>query len=137
MQLPQVVAVALVLVGCSGAPAQEARKMTYPPTFQYVARAEIKSDMHLLAASVVELDRELRPESGEPVQAEVVRILEDIDRVVNHLASAGQPTGHVSIDLKLDLFRRDVRAAYETARADPPQYFLAGAVIGSCVYCHR
>jgi hypothetical protein len=125
------------LAACSVVPAKELRKVTYPPTFEYVARVDIQTDMHALAQNVAELDRLLRPEAGAPEQREVVRLLENIDRVAGELASTGQPTGHTAIDLKLDLFRRDARAAYEMASATPPQYFLAGSIVGSCVYCHR
>jgi hypothetical protein len=64
----------LALAACSGAPAKELRKVTYPPTFEYVSRDDIQTDMHALARNVAELDRLLRPEVGAPEQAEVVRL---------------------------------------------------------------
>lgn len=120
-------------------PAREVRSATYPPSFAYMSRAEIRTEMHKLASGVAKLDKLLRSEPPEvPVDQEAVTtVLENIDGVVSSLARSGQTTGHTALDENLQQFRRDVRAALESAKETPPDYFLAGSITGSCVYCHK
>lgn len=131
---------ALLLAGCSTAqPADDVRKATYPPSFAYMSRAAIRTEMHKLAAGVAELDALLRAQEAQvPADQEAVAgVLKEIDGIVAGLAESGKPTGHTTLDENLDRFRRDIRAAYEGAMESPPDYFLAGTITGSCVYCHK
>jgi hypothetical protein len=48
----------------------------------------------------------------------------------------GRRSNHPMLEAHFDQFRQDIIRARDAVRADPPAYFLAGAVSGACVYCH-
>jgi len=47
------------------------------------------------------------------------------------------PDGEISLQRSHGAFRRDIEMARLAAERDPPNYFLAGSVAGSCSYCHE
>jgi hypothetical protein len=128
--------IVLTVVSCSGTPTEMVRSATYGPSFSYLSRSQIKTEMHRFAVGISELDRALAKEHPIDKQ-EVVRILEEIDRAAGHLENTGETTGHVEIDRELARFRRDIGAARDAADQERPSYFLATGIVSSCVYCHR
>jgi hypothetical protein len=128
----------IVIAACSGAPTPVVRHAPYGPSFSYLGRAEIKTEMHHFAAGIVELDRVLATKTPRPVdQREVLRILDEIDRAAGKLEKGGETTGHVELDRELPRFRRDIEAARSAVDRESPSYFLAAGVVSSCVYCHH
>lgn len=128
----------LALGGCRGTSAN-ARHATYAPDFHYYDEQEIKTGMHALAGDVRELQVLLREPADDPAleQAEVLRLLDDISRVLSELDVPASSSNHPNLSQNLEAFRNDVADARAAASRDPPNYFLAGTVAGSCVYCHR
>ena len=125
-----------ILGACAGSPGDAVRSATYGPSFSYLSRAQIKTEMHRFASSIVELDRALAKE--KPIdRLEVVRLLEEIDSAASRLENTGETTGHPEIDRELSRFRRDVGAARTAVDRETPSYFLATGIVSSCVYCHR
>ncbi|MCC6807500.1 MAG: hypothetical protein IT381_08755 [Deltaproteobacteria bacterium] len=111
------------------------RAVTYAPTFHYIPRAELRTTMWLLAGDVVELENLLQRPAPLVVGKDVV---DRLSLMQAHAATLdGKPTNHPKIDEHLDDFRRAVTAAKLAAEADPPNYYLAGALTGSCTSCHN
>ncbi len=52
------------------------------------------------------------------------------------LDQSGWPTNHPNVDMNLPGFRRDLKFAREAVEHDPPNFLVAGPVIGACVQCH-
>lgn len=128
----------ICLAACAAAPA--VRKLTYAPDLRYLAGRQVTEIMQVLAKASVELDALLRDEPPVPettdVKAEVIRLLMEMEKAASDL-DAGPTTNHPVLDENLGLFRQDLAAAREAAEVDPPNYFLAGSVAGSCLlYCH-
>lgn len=135
-----VVAGALVAAGCAGETLGErVRSATYPPDFEYVTKKDVDSSMAKLAVDVQELNRLLRGQAtalDATRKAEIVAVLERIQANSSALDSPSQRSNHPLIDSNLRMFREDVERALLSAKDDPPNYFLAGSVAGSCMYCH-
>ena len=72
----------------------------------------------------------------EAERTEIVRLLQQIEEEVSHLEAPGHRSNHPLIDANLQGFKLDVERARTTAEQNPPNYFLAGSIVGSCVYCH-
>jgi hypothetical protein len=132
------VAVATVLFGACEA-RKAIRSVTYPPDFRYLEEHDVSSAMWKLARDVRALKgllgspNELTPEAHD----EVVRLLRDMESTAARLDPGGRRSNHPRIDRNIDAFRRDLSMARQAAERDPPNYFLAGNVAGSCSYCHE
>jgi hypothetical protein len=132
-----VFAFGLGLLGCSQA-ARGIRTVTYPHDFRYYETAEIDDSMKRLAAASRRLTSLLRdgvPRSAAE-RAEVVDLLGEMEEASATLDGRKKPSNHPVIDAHLERFQRDVSAARAAAERDPPNYFLAGTVAGSCMLCH-
>ncbi len=94
--------------------------------------------MALLALYLRQLDEILWVESaaGGDQQQRILEILNKIEASTAELGS-GVTTNHLIIDEHVDDFKSDVNAAIRNARADPPNYFAAGRLVGSCIGCHK
>ena len=114
------------------------RQYTYPPTFHYITDEQLRSTMWRLAFHSREL-RELMTSPAETAahRAEVLQHLSAMEQATVELNRTGWPTNHPLIDANRSSFLRDMRTAQEAVSRDPPDFLLAGAVSGACVYCHR
>ena len=127
-------ALALALAACAGPAVRDA---AYPAGVSYVPRAEVRETMQAMARAVGRLDVVLHDESGGVAQqAEVVALLHAVEREAAALRSSGGVTNHPILDARLPAFLVDVENARAAASADPPAYFLARNVAGSCAACH-
>lgn len=126
----RIVFVAAALAACS-----PIRTVTYPPSFHYVPRDDLRSTMWELAADVVELNRMLDQNTALVVSGDVAARLALME---SHAAKVdGKPTNHAKIDANLAAFRSSIAAAKAAAEAQPPNYFLAGNLTGGCTSCHE
>lgn len=128
---------ALLLVAACGTSAAAVRKITYPPDFKYMPEASVRTTMWHLAEQSQRLQTELRQgtESKER-RLVVVRILGEMEKVLSDVDPVGARTNHPLLDSGYQQFRTDLELARQAAERDPPNYFLAGSVAGSCQYCH-
>ena len=67
---------------------------------------------------------------------EIIENLQAMERAAGQLDQSGWPTNHPLIDMNLTKFLRDIRFARESVERDPPNFLLAGPLMGACVYCH-
>lgn len=127
----------LLLVAACGTSAAAVRKITYPPDFKYMPEASVRTTMWHLAEQSQRLQAELRQGSdNNERRLAVVRILGEMEKVLSAVDPTGARTNHPMLDNGFDQFRADLEQARQAAEHDPPNYFLAGSVAGSCQYCH-
>ncbi|MEW6683886.1 MAG: hypothetical protein AB1451_13365 [Nitrospirota bacterium] len=132
-----VVAVLAIASGCEHA--EKIRQFTYPPDFKYIETSDVHSKMWTLARDSRALktllagNGALKPEQHE----EVIHLLREMETAAAQLDPPGQRTNHPLLDRNIEAFRRDIGLALRAADQDPPNYFLAGSVAGSCSYCHE
>lgn len=132
---------------CAGSRgADSIRRHTYPPEFQYLDPQTVDTAMLKLTRAVQQLTDTLarRPggssskttaaESPPDVQADVVQLLESMRQSMARLG--GTPSNHPVIAAHRETFIADIERAIAAARAEPPNYFFAGSVAGSCRHCH-
>lgn len=124
--------------GCNSDAAATVRPYTYGREFRYYDPRDIENSMHRMARAVQQLDALLKAE--QPVtaeqQAEVVALLEQVERAAVDLRTAGAPSNHPRLGANLEGFIRTVHSARESAARTPPNYFLAGSITGECLHCH-
>jgi hypothetical protein len=125
----------VLFAGCADM-AQWMRRRTYPPDFRYVTREEVRSTMGELAYHTRELSRLMRvTEDPREQRGEIAAELRAMERAAERLNQSGWPTNHPLIDMNLANFLRDIRFA-ESVEQEPPNFLLAGSLMGACVYCH-
>jgi len=134
---------ALLLSACV-----QLRLLTYPSNFTWIDKEDVQSNMHIMAYSLHNVDVLV---SNEDVygsnQAAIVEELSNIEYQAA-LLSARTPgfandseqlpaTNHLLIDEHMEEFLQRVYNAMVQAEANPPSYFGAGQLTGSCSACHR
>lgn len=130
-------------LGALAACAQTSRQMrahTYPRSFDYITRNDVQDSMLQLALRVQRLDALLRadaPPQDETRRGEAVSLLADMETMTQQLSRGGAVSNHPEFNARLSQFTSDLRAARQAVQAEPANFFLAGAVVGSCTYCHR
>ncbi|MDH3712819.1 MAG: hypothetical protein OET44_03100 [Gammaproteobacteria bacterium] len=123
---------------CSQITPKEIRTWTYPPDFNYISSGELSSIMSQMASEIAALDSLLRS-TGAPdeiTRQEVVQRLRALNRAAQQLGPGGWPSNHPRIADNAGRFQRDIALALRAAQRQPPQYFLAGSLSGSCSICH-
>lgn len=113
------------------------RQYTYPPAFHYITDEQLRSTMWRLAYHAREL-RQLMTSAEETAahRAEVLKNLRAMEQATIDLNRTGWPTNHPLIDANRSSLLQDIRTAQEAVSREPPNFLLAGAVSGACVYCH-
>lgn len=128
---------AMLLLSSCGDVATNLRRHTYPPGFRYVTREQLDSSMWQLAHAVRGLREALREQPVDAKRrAEIIQLLQMMDLATKDLSSHGWPSNHPLVDANLDALRADIAQARRAVEWNPPNYVLAGAVSGACMYCH-
>lgn len=97
---------------------------------------ELHSDMWTLAELTSELDTLMREQGNDVRQDEVVKLLSHIERVSERLAQPSNRKKHPLMEEEIDGFKQRAMEARIAAAGTPPNYYLAGALAGACIYCH-
>jgi len=127
--------IALGLPACN----MRVKVSNYPEDFVYLKPAKVQSKMGRLSLNLQRINNILedRLVVSATDREQIVAALADMEAVVRELgASAPQKTNHLVIDQHLDSFKQDVRSARTAVEKDPPNYYLAGQLAGSCLACH-
>ena len=124
---------ALIVWGCS-----EVRVRPYPPDIVYLDEQQIESSMMRLSADIWTINDIF--DNNEHISGfnreRIIDLLREMENEAVSLGAGTQKTNHLVIDNNIDQFRYDVRAAREAIEAEPPNYYLAGRLSGSCLACH-
>lgn len=127
----------LALLACSSEFAAAVRSVTYPPDFVYVSSGQLRTRMSNLGSRLAQLDNALiENEIRQPDKEEVLTILREIEEIGSELQGIEAGASHPFLEDDMPRFVNDIARARMAASLDPPQYYLAGRVAGSCVNCH-
>ena len=72
----------------------------------------------------------------EVTRDEVIETLRALNRSAQELGPGGWPSNHPRITDNAERFQSQVAEALLAAESEPPQYYLASALSGSCRLCH-
>jgi len=126
------------LGACSSDLLDRTRRHTYPPDFNYISDEELTTTMWRLAAEVSSLDRALNegrvPDAN--VRVQVISILSRMEAISKELGPQDWPSNHPKVARNIGRFRADVANARRAVQVEPPSFYLAGRVSGSCMHCH-
>ena len=124
---------AMIVAGCS-----EVRVRPYPPDIVYLDAQQIESTMMRLSADIWTINDifDSNEYISSPNRERIIDLLREMENEAVALGAGTQKTNHLVIDNNIDQFRYDVRAAREAVEAEPPNYYLAGRLSGSCLACH-
>lgn len=127
------------------------RLLTYPAEFVWLGEEDVQGVMHAMADGMGRLDALIAPD-GDSANDDPERNRRRIDeelRTLEELAtvlSAGSTsawedgrsrTNHLLIDEHIDDFVGDIERARRFVAEEPPNYYPAGQLVGSCNGCHR
>lgn len=115
------------------------REHTYPGSFDYITKADVHGAMQRLGWQVQQLDALLRANipRDDSHRVRAMALLTEMEATIRPLSPGGAVSNHPEFAARLAQFTEDVRAARESIESEPADYFLAGAVVGTCMYCHR
>lgn len=126
---------ALILTGCAET---EVRMHTYPTDMVYIEEGEVESAMLRLSRYIWSINDIF--DSQEHIagynRERIMELLDDIEKEAVTLGAGARQTNHLLIDENIEDFMADVRNARQAVEADPPNYYLAGRLSGSCLACH-
>jgi hypothetical protein len=114
---------------------ESVRLQTYPKNYTYMSHGTVTSTMSRLAVSIDRLDLALVTVSLQQHE-KVITELKSMEEIASSLAISGEHTNHLLIDENLDKFRSGLRAARRAVEENPPNYYPAGKLAGSCTGCH-
>ncbi len=136
----------LLLAGCV-----KIRMLTYPAEFTYLDPGSVKGVMHEMALSLSRIDSLVQQSSdttdASRFQSDILNELETVETLASSLAPGttdetldGKPrpvTNHLLIDEHIDDFIAQIMHARLLAESNPPNYYGAGQLTGSCNACHQ
>jgi hypothetical protein len=135
-----IVALALAAAALScQTPLRSLKESTMPPDLTYIPPERVRSAMWVLAAEIRELDRLLQraSESNSPqTQAGIQQNLIRMREAARSLDEPGRSTQHPVLNDHLGQFLAQIRRAETAAKRNPPNYFPASTLSGSCFLCH-
>jgi hypothetical protein len=128
----------LLCLACSW-PFGPMRTTTFPPDLSYIPAERIKTAMWVLAAEIGHLEKLLgTPVGGSSAfkKAEVRNSLERMRVAAKTLDQPGRSNQHPILNQNLDRFLVRLERAKRAVDRDPPNFFQASTVAGSCYLCH-
>lgn len=126
-----------VMTGCT-ARNGSISQFTYPRDFQYLETEQVHTKMAKLARNIQSLNRIFaQGDLTSDQQEAVVAILKEMQTTAAELDPAGRQTNHAMIDQNITTFRRNLALARDAVERTPPNYFLAGSIVGACGACHQ
>ena len=115
------------------------RATTFPPDLSYMPPENIRTAMWVLAGEIEHLEQLLSAPYSEdqvPDRAKVVGTLERMHVAAGTLDRPGRNSQHPVLNENLDRFMHRLERAKRSADRDPPNYFPASSIAGSCYLCH-
>lgn len=130
----------LLLLGClAETPIGPYRATMMAPDLQYLPPAKIRTTMWVLAAETQHLERLMSDptnEEREAMQSLVSGALERMRMAARTLDKPGRSTQHPLLNQLLERFLGRLDRARRAVDREPPNYFPASSIAGSCALCH-
>lgn len=130
-----------LIVGASGCESSSGsmRATTFPPDLTYMPPEQIRTSMWVLAAEIQRLEQLLEePTESErrSLPSEVSASLSRMRVAARALDKPGRSTQHPILNQHLGQFLERLDRARLAVDRDPPEYYLASSIAGSCFLCH-
>lgn len=124
-----------LLAGCADT---DVKMHTYPADMVYIEDSEVEDAMLRLSQYIWSINDIF--DSQEHIagynRERIVELLKNMEREAEDLGAGARQTNHLLIDRNIEEFRADVERARQAVETDPPNYYLAGRLSGSCLACH-
>jgi hypothetical protein len=124
-----------LLAGCAET---EVKMHTYPAGMVYIEDSEVENAMLRLSRYIWSMNDIF--DSQEHIagynREMILELLGNMEKEALTLGAGARQTNHLLIDENIEEFRADVRNARKAVEAEPPNYYLAGRLSGSCLACH-
>ncbi len=136
----------LLIAGCSSQFAASMRKVTYPPDFDYVEQAKLRSDMGRLAQQMRLLDQALIKQydqddhptvDAESQRQKVLSALQSMGTIASKLKAGDAGANHPFMQDYMQDFVAKIDKARVAASFEQPRYYFAGKISGGCTSCHK
>ena len=130
----------LLPLGCvAGNPIGPIRATMTPPDLQYLPEEKLRTTMWVLAAEIQHLERLMTQPTGEEREAMQPIVASTLDRMriaARTLDQSGRSSQHPILNQNLSKFLGRLERAKRAVDRDPPNYFPASTIAGSCFLCH-
>lgn len=127
-------------LGCmADSPVGAIRATMTAPDLQYLPPEKIRTVMWVLAAEIQQLERLMtEPTEAErdSMQVAVAGTLARMKIAARTLDQPGRATQHPVVNQNLGQFLGRIERAERAVDRDPPNYFPASTLAGSCFLCH-
>jgi len=110
-----------------------------PPDLEYIEPGRVRSAMWVIAAEIENLEEQLEtaPSASPETRRESIRsTLVRMRAAARSLSEPGRTTQHPVLNQHLPLFIERIDHAIRAVDHDPPSYFRASTLAGSCFLCH-
>jgi len=114
---------------------EELREHTYPRSFHYLERAELRGAMAHLAVQVYELDQALAAQPA-PNREWALKSLRGMREQLLPLKRGGWPTNHPGFGANAQQLLSEVERALRHLERESPSYFWATTISAACLRCH-
>jgi hypothetical protein len=128
----------LVPLACK-TPFGPVRVTTFPPDLSYLPPERVQTAMWVLAAEIQYLEERLNHRSEQEQRSQRSKIRQSLERMqvaARTLDEPGRTTQHPVLNENLGPFMRRLERAKLAADRDPPNFYLASTIAGSCFLCH-
>lgn len=135
-------ALAFVAMACSlscTSISRNVRASPFPEDLEYMPKERVRTAMWVLAAEVQALERLIEDPAEMERSTRRASIEATLDRMrtaARTLDEPGRSSQHPVLNENLGAFLERLDRAKRAVRQDPPNYFYAGTVAGSCYLCH-
>ena len=111
---------------------------TYPPSMVRLEPKQITGAMTRYSLDLWRIDEIISTtETILPYQREeIIKLLRAMETQADRLGAGATVTNHLVIDKHIDEFKADLLRARRDVEKEPPNYYRAGRLYGSCQACH-
>jgi hypothetical protein len=131
--------VAAALCGAIACVPEAMRASPAPPrALAEIPSEQIQTVMGQLATHLDAIDRTLQ-EAPSPGIREREQLVHEIDRMLRLVEGLGPDARdplHPRFAWRMSTLYDDLKLARTSVRANPPEYYVVGTLVGSCTYCH-
>lgn len=115
------------------------RASNLPPDFTYIPKQRLQTSMWVLASEIKMLEDLLRARSDSRTDAQRTSIAATLARMrvaAEALDEPGRSSQHPVLNENLDVFINRVDRAQRALDREPPDFYPASTIAGSCYLCH-
>ena len=128
----------LASVACES-PFGPMRVTTFPPDLSYLPPEQVRTAMWVLAAELQYLEERLNLPAASDQRFRKSEVLKSLGRMrvaADALDKPGRTSQHSILNENLERFVHRIERAERAVDRDPPNYFPASTIAGSCYLCH-